>query len=167
MIEAAFLTELYAYNRWANGKTLDAASPLSEEERKRPMGNSFSSLHDTLVHILGAEWIWLERWLGRSPRSLPTPDEIAPWEALCSRWKRVEEDQQRFLTQLTNPDLVRPVSYVNLRGQTWTYPLWQLLTHVVNHSTYHRGQATTLLRQMGAKAVSTDFLLYYDEKASR
>jgi len=164
MMDLVYVAELYAYNRWANGKTLDAASHLSEEERKRPMGNSFSSLHDTLVHMLGAEWIWLERWLGRSPRSLPTAGEIADWTALCSRWKQVEEEQQRFLSQLTAPDLVKPITYVNWQDETWTYPLWQLLVHVVNHASYHRGQVTTLLRQLGAKPEST---LYYDEKAPR
>ena len=167
MADIAYVAELYAYNRWANQKALAAVAQLSEEQRKRPMGSSFSSLHDTLVHILGGEWIWLERWLGRSPRSLPSSDEVADWAALARRWKQLDEDQQRFLSQLTAADLTKSITYVNQRGETWTYPLWQLLVHVANHSSYHRGQATTLLRQLGAKAASTDFLLYYDEKKSR
>jgi uncharacterized damage-inducible protein DinB len=167
MIDVVYVAELYAYNRWANQKALDAASHLSEQERKRPMGSSFSSLHDTLVHMFGAEWIWLERWLGRSPRGLPTTAEVADWATLSSRWKQVEEGQQRFVYGLGAVDLERPITYVNSRDETWTYPLWQLLVHVANHSTYHRGQVTTLLRQLGAKPVMTDFLVYYDEKTPR
>jgi uncharacterized damage-inducible protein DinB len=78
----------------------------------------------------------------------------------------VAEEQRRFLGQLQPSDLEKAVSYVNSLGETWTYPLWQQMAHVVNHSSYHRGQITTLLRQLGAKAPGTDFLRYYAEGAS-
>jgi len=164
-MDIAFITELYSYNRWANAKTLAAASRLDNEAFTRELGNSFSSVRDTLVHILGAEWIWLERWNGRSPKALPSSAELPTLAAITERWKLVEEGQNSFMQGLGASDLSKAISYVNPRGETWTYPLGQQMLHVVNHSTYHRGQITTLLRQLGAEAVSTDLLLYHDEQA--
>jgi len=163
-MDVAFVTELYRYNDWANQKTLGAVSQLNEQKLTRALGNSFSSVRDTLVHILGAEWIWLERWNRRSPRALLSVAELPTLAAITARWKQVEEARNKFLHDLRPSDLDMPVSYLNQQGETWTYPLWQQMVHVVNHSSYHRGQITTLLRQLGAKPVSTDLLVYYDEK---
>ena len=85
-------------------------------------------------------------------------------QSLESRWETVEHDQTQFIEALTPQRLVEELAYLNQRGQLYSYPLWKQMVHVVNHSSYHRGQATTLLRQLGAEAVSTDFLVYYDEK---
>lgn len=158
-----FLTELYRYNRWANHKALDAASSLDPESFTRELGNSFSSVRDTLVHILGAEWIWLERWNGRFPRALLPAAEFLDSAAIAQRWKQVEEGQIAFLNALPPSDLNQTLSYLNQKGETWSYPLWQQMVHVANHSTYHRGQVTTLLRQLKAQPATTDFLKYYDD----
>jgi uncharacterized damage-inducible protein DinB len=159
------IRELYAYNRWANQRTLSAAARLDNQAFIRNLGNSFSSVRDTLAHILGAEWIWLERWQGRSPAALLSAADFTSTQSLEARWQAVEGERGRFIEDLTPARLQEEISYTNLRGQRYAYPLWQQMVHVVNHSTYHRGQITTLLRQLGADAVATDFLAYYDEKA--
>lgn len=166
-MDLSYFRELYSYNRWANSKTLAAASNLDPDQFRRPLGSSFSSVRDTLAHILGGEWIWLERWNGRSPKGLLSVADLPDLGAIYARWKQVEEDQNRFLHKLGEPELEKSISYVNQRGETWIYPLWQQMAHVVNHSTYHRGQAATLLRQLGAKAPMTDFLFYYDQRPAR
>jgi uncharacterized damage-inducible protein DinB len=158
-----FLKRLYSYNHWANNETVAAVSRLDDDAFTRALGNSFSSVRDTLVHILGAEWIWLERWNGRSPRALLTSAEFPDLERITRKWKQVEDGQSEFLGMLTPLDLDKSISYVNQKGETWSYPLGQQMLHVVNHSTYHRGQVTTLLRQLGAEPAGTDFLRYYDE----
>jgi uncharacterized damage-inducible protein DinB len=163
-MDIAYISELYRYNDWANRKTLVVASRLNEEKFTRKLGNSFSSVRDTLVHILGAEWIWLERWHGRSPRALLSVAEIPTLAEITARWKQVEEARNGLVRGLKPSDLNAPISYVNQKGETWSYPLWQQMVHVANHSSYHRGQITTLLRQLGAEPVSTDVLLYYDEQ---
>jgi len=66
---------LFDYTQWANHLILDAAEKLSDEERRRSVGVSHSSIHGTLVHMLGAEWIWLERWRGNSPTALWKEDD--------------------------------------------------------------------------------------------
>jgi uncharacterized damage-inducible protein DinB len=163
-VELNNIRQLYDYNRWAGRRTLTAASALASDDFLRLMGNSFSSVRDTLAHILGAEWIYLERWQGRSPKALLDPATFPTVQSLESRWEIVERDQMQFIEALTPQRVREELAYVNLRGQRYSYPLWQQLVHVVNHSSYHRGQVTTLLRQLGAEAVSTDFLVYFDEK---
>lgn len=158
------ILQLYDYNRWAGDRTLTVASKLTSADFLRPMGNSFSSVRDTLAHILGAEWIWLERWQGRSPKALLDAATFPTAQSLESRWATVERDQMQFIESLTSQRLGEELPYINQKGQRYSYPLWQQLVHVVNHSSYHRGQVTTLLRQLGAEAVSTDFLVYFDEK---
>jgi uncharacterized damage-inducible protein DinB len=127
-------------------------------------GNSFLSVRDTLAHILGAEWIWLERWQGRLSRALLDAADFPTLQTLESRWETVEHDQMQFIETLTPQRLGEELAYFNQKGERYSYPLWQQLVHVVNHSSYHRGQVTTLLRQLGAEVVNTDFLVYYDEK---
>ena len=158
------IRELYDYNRWARRRILTIASTLTGEDFIRPMGNSFSSIRDTLAHILGAEWIWLERWQGRSPRALLDAATFPTVQSLESRWETVEHDQVQFLEALTAQRLGEELAYINQKGRRYSYLLWQQLVHVVNHSSYHRGQVTTLLRQLGAAALATDFLVYFDER---
>ena len=161
MISLTVLGELFDYNYWARDRQLEACAKLTPEQFLRPLGNSFSSLRDTLAHLVGAEWIWLERWLGHTPRSMPAW-EITALAAVEDRWRVVERDMQRYLAGVSEDVLPRPLTYVNLKGETWTYPLWRTLLHLVNHQTYHRGQVTTLLRQLGAKAPAVDFLVAHD-----
>ena len=155
---------LYDYNKWANAQVFDAVSRLNAEQFTRDLENSFRSVRETLVHILSAEWIWLERWKGISPKSMSDAGELTDLEAIKTRWDKVESERADFIRSLTPERLHAELSYVNTRGQAFAYPLWQMLVHVVNHSTYHRGQITTLVRQVGAKPVTTDFLAFYDGK---
>jgi uncharacterized damage-inducible protein DinB len=131
----------------------------------RNMGNSFVSLRDTLAHILGAEWIWLERWRGRSPKALLSASDFPTLQALQRSWAAVRLDQNQYIQTLVPDRLNDDVSYTNTRGERYSYALWRQMLHVLNHSSYHRGQVTTLLRQMGAEPAGTDLLVYYDQAA--
>ena len=159
----AYFEKLYTYNDWANDRAFGAVQSLSPDLLRRDLGNSFASLLDTFVHLVGAEWIWLERWHGRWPAALPKTSEFRDLEEVRERAKHVRSDREKWLSSVREEDLRKEVRYLNLRGEFYAYPLWQQLAHVVNHSTYHRGQITTMLRQLGAAATSTDLLLYYDE----
>lgn len=167
MISASNLEEFFDYNYWARDRQLEACSEVSGDQLVRPLGNSFSSLRDTLVHLVGAERCWLERWRGRTCRSLIPVEEIPTLSAIGERWHEVERDMRGFVAGLSDEALARPLTYVSLRGQTWTYPLGQTVHHLLNHQTYHRGQITTLLRQLGARPVGIDFLRYFDFLAGR
>ncbi|HKA37481.1 MAG TPA: DinB family protein [Thermoanaerobaculia bacterium] len=156
-------SKLFAYNRWANARTLDPVSKLTEEEFTRTLGGSFPSVRETLAHIYAAEWIWLERWLGRSPRSLPTSQEVPTFETLKEKWGAVESGCREFVEGPAGGRLHEVIRYVNTKGETWEYPLSELLVHVANHSTYHRGQVATMLRQLGKTPLSTDYLVFLDK----
>jgi uncharacterized damage-inducible protein DinB len=156
---------LYHYNRWANARVLNAAARLTAEQFTRDLGNSFRSVRDTLAHIFGAEWIWLMRWNGTSPDALPDSTRFRTVDDLAKAWQEVEQEQSVFLGRLVEVELDRPLAYINLKRQPFSYPLWQMLVHVANHSTYHRGQVITMMRQLGSGVPVTDFLVYWDELA--
>ncbi len=162
-MDVADLRDLYAYNRWANDQAMGAAERLTQPQFIHDTRSSFPSIRDTLAHILGAEWIWLERWHGRSPRALLSASGFSTAGALRQRWAEVEAGQHAFLAALTADALLRRIAYINTKGERWEYALRHMLVHVVNHSTYHRGQITTMLRQLGATPVATDLLAFYDD----
>jgi uncharacterized damage-inducible protein DinB len=167
MIPLQTIREIFDYNYWARDRQLEASVALSQEQFLRPMGSSYSSLRDTMAHLVGAEWGWQERWRGRSPSREVYfrdwgPDSFPTLTSVRERWAAVEQQVRDYLGHLTEDRLTRPLTYKNLKGETWTYPLWQTLWHVVNHQTYHRGQVTTLLRQLGAQAAPVDFLIAID-----
>ena len=155
------------YNGWANRRVLEIASKLTPEQFTRDLQSSHRSVRDTLAHILAGEWIWLERWKGTSPSSLLNPTEFGTIESLASRWAGVERDYQEYINGLTDELLTVVISYRNTRGEEWAYPLGQMLQHVMNHSNYHRGQVTTLLRQLGAEVMPLDLLVFMDVKAQQ
>ncbi len=156
------LRRLFEYNEWANRRALDAASRLTPEQFVRPMGSSYSSVRDTLVHLFGVEWVWLERLRGTSPPALPAADDYPDAHAVRTRWQSAGDDLLRSVRALTKSDLERQITYTNFRGQPFTYSLPDMFLHLALHGAYHRGQVATLLRQLGATPRSTDFLLHQD-----
>jgi uncharacterized damage-inducible protein DinB len=159
-MDLATLRSLYAYDEWANALFFDAVAGLGEERRTAPAVSSHPSLLATLGHVVGAEWVWLERWKGTSPPGFPEWVESPSLGSLRSRLTRVESERAAFLGGLDAADLAWPLSYRTFSGDAFTTPLGDLLVHVVNHSTYHRGQLTTLLRQAGAIPPASDYVVY-------
>ena len=156
---------LYDFNAWANHRALSGAEKLSSEQFVTPMGSSFSSVRDTLAHICDAEWIWLERFQGRSPSALPNTGQFRDLDTLRQHWSKQETRLLDFVRLLTQADLDRELEYKTLNFGIYRNPLWQSLLHVVNHGTYHRGQVTTLLRQLGAEPLLMDLMHFYRERS--
>jgi uncharacterized damage-inducible protein DinB len=157
---------LYDYNAWANHRSIEAAAALPAEKFVQPMGSSFGSVRDTLAHIYGGEWIWLERFQGRSSSSLPDAKQFPDMASLRERWDELEARLLGFVRGLTQSDLERVFEYKTLKFGMYRNPLWESMQHVVNHGTYHRGQVTTLLRQLGAQPIATDLMHFYRERAT-
>lgn len=156
------VTYLNEYNKWANARTLDAASKLTSEQFLADLQSSHRSVRDTLAHTLAAEWIWLERWKGTSPNALLTATDFPTHESLRARWTQVENDYTEFFNGLSDEALDTVIAYTNTRGEKWEYPLVSMIQHLMNHSTYHRGQVTTMLRQLGAEVTPVDLLVFMD-----
>lgn len=157
---------LYEYNAWANRRALEAASALSKEQFTQKLGSSFSSVRDTLAHIFGVEWLWLERFQGRSPSALPDNASYAEIEKLKERWAVFEPTLLNFARGLKQEDLDCVMEYKTMKFGVYRNPLWQSMLHLVNHGTYHRGQVTTMLRQLGAQPILTDLMHFYREMAT-
>lgn len=151
---------LVDYTRWADARMLGAVAPLTPDQLTRDLGSSLKSVRDTVVHIASAQWIWLSRWKGESPKGMWTPTDYPTLSSIRDRWDPLREELAGFIAEQTEESVKKPLAYKNLKGEPMSYPLGHLMLHAVNHSTYHRGQVTTLLRQLGAPPVSTDLVVY-------
>jgi uncharacterized damage-inducible protein DinB len=158
------LNELFDHNYWARDRQLQVCATLTEEQFKQSLDSSFSSLWETLVHMMAVEWLWLERWRRKTPQSLLSPVEFPSLTAIQNRWHVVEKEMKEYLAGINEENIEQLVTCVSTRGQTWTYPLWRMMLHLLNHQSYHRGQVTTLLRQQGIEPAKVDFLDAYDAR---
>jgi uncharacterized damage-inducible protein DinB len=161
---------LYEYDRWANGTVFQAVSTLNAEEFTRDLGGSFRSVRDTLVHIVGSESSWLTCWKEPSPSSafiddvwtrhdaVFNPDAFPDLAAVLLKWAEVEREQVDFVDRVTNESLRRM-----LPVRTKQISLAHLMQHLANHSTYHRGQLSLMMRQLAAKPLATDFAMFLME----
>ena len=163
MISKEDIEYLYKYNRWANNTILKTVAGLTPDQLNQKLGGSFPSVRETLVHIVGAEWVWLQRWKnGTSPKALLSAADFPDLDSIRTRWQQIEHEQREFVEQATDSSLKAPLKYVNLKGQTFEYPLGRAMQHLINHGSYHRGQVTNFLRQLGAQPAATDLLVYFD-----
>ena len=159
------IRHLFDYTEWANQLTLNAAAALSDEDLRHDFKISHGSIFATLLHMAGAEWIWLERWCGRSPAgkeawSLWTTDSCTDLKVLTERWNEVIERRAQLISQLEEPSLAADLPFKLLSGDANTLRLVDQMQHVVNHATLHRGQVVGMIRQLGIAPPSTDLLFY-------
>lgn len=157
---------LLDYHYWARDRLLTALEPLTDEQLTRDMGSSFRSIHDTIVHIFAAEWAWHSRWHGVSPTALSQAGEFPDLTTLRARWTDLEQQVRAYVDAAGEDGLRRVYDHTSLAGVAGRSALWQMVQHVVNHASYHRGQVTTMLRQIGsAPARSLDLIAFYRERA--
>jgi len=150
---------LYDYTHWANELLFDATEALQPEQMFRPVGGSFACIRDTWGHLASADWVWLCRWTGDSPKGWPTWAHGAVGE-IREEWRRIHAQREEFLDGLADDDLVREVVFTRINGDISRARLGFLLQHVVNHATYHRGQIASQIRLVGGVPPSTDLLRF-------
>ena len=157
----AYLQTLLDYHYWARDITLDAVTELPHEKFLQPVESSFKSLRDTVAHIYAADLVWYKRWMGTSTSLIPY-DQFPDATSIRTAWKDLETDVRQFVDNLGEECVHRVWDYKLLSGAPDTAPFWQMLVHVVNHAAYHRGQVTTLLRQLGAPPPKpTDMIAFF------
>jgi uncharacterized damage-inducible protein DinB len=159
------ISHLFDYTEWANQLALKAAAELSEENLRRDFGISHASIFGTLLHMAGAEWIWLERWHGHSPAgkdawSLWKTDTCADLATLNQRWQEVIDRRAQFISDLDESRLIAELQFTLLNGDTNSMRVVDQMQHVANHATLHRGQVVGMIRQLGIAPPSTDLLFY-------
>lgn len=159
-LPAATARTHWDYTIWASRKLLDAAAALSEPERTRDFQHADRTVIGTLAHIFAADRVWLGRIQGNPPPRFLDESEKSV-DVLRSEWPRIHEGWTQWLAQQTNESLEQPLHYKDLKGNAYQTPLWQVLLHVVNHATHHRGQVSAMLRAMGHTPPGVDLIFYY------
>lgn len=163
----ADLMALLDFHYWARSRILDAVAQLTPEQYTRDLQSSFPSVRDTLVHLLSAEQNWYSRWQGVTPTGMLDPSGFPDIDTLRTAWSAHESKMRQFIGDLGDEGVQRELDYRTLAGTASRSAMWEMIQHVVNHGTYHRGQVTTMLRQLGAKpAKSVDLIAYRREVGS-
>jgi uncharacterized damage-inducible protein DinB len=156
---------LFEFNYWAKERMLSIVKTVPTDIYLKDLGSSHGGIHGTLVHMAGAEEVWMKRWKNERTTGLPKPEEFPSFESLANHWNLIETAVSEFCNKLyTDEDIYKSFSYSDLKGNTFTQPLYQSMQHLVNHSTYHRGQVVTMLRQTGISPVGTDLITFYRQK---
>jgi uncharacterized damage-inducible protein DinB len=155
---------LFEFNYWAKAKMLASLDVLPEENLYKDFKTSFKGIHGTLVHICAAENNWLQRFNGN-----PTPivlwiDDLPTYAAVKAKWSEVEKEMLVYVASLTEEALPQKFSITTSDGKSVSNVRWQSLQHLVNHGTYHRGQITSMIRQLGGTPANTDLIGFYRQK---
>jgi len=157
---------LLDYNYWARDRVLASAETLEPMDLSRSLGSSFGSVLDTLVHMYFAEAIWCQRWQGGDPVR-PDTSGLVSLADLRTAWVPLEQQIRSLVGGLGPVGLQQVLEYKSLVGQVSASPFWQMIVHVVNHGSYHRGQVATMVRQLTGKPVqSTDMIVFFREQSA-
>lgn len=152
------------YNLWANRKTTELLASLDPSVINQSIANSFPTIKETLKHLHYAESIWLQRIQLNEHTQIPWPEANPSADQLYSDLIQASQDLKDYVDGLNADDLGRTVSFITGEGASLSNTIERIIYHVINHSTYHRGQVITMLKQLGIKeAVSTDLYFYYQD----
>ena len=164
-ISADTLRNHLEYTTWASKRLLDAVAGLSPEQLTRDFQTADRSIVGTLAHIYAGDRVWLARVTNASPSQFISDADrdlsvlARDWPALLDRWRQ-------WATPLTDQSILAPVSYKDLKGNPYSQPVWQIVLHVVNHGTHHRGQVSGFLRTMGQAPPPLDLMAFYRAQAA-
>jgi uncharacterized damage-inducible protein DinB len=155
----------FDFTAWASQRLVLAAASLTEEELTRDFKHADKSVLGTLVHAFAADRVWLGRVTGVGAGRFIDPEKDMHLAVLQTDWPAVHAGWTEYLKGQTNESLMSTVvAYTDLRGNTHQTPLWQIVLHVVNHASHHRGQVSAMLRAMGHTPPGVDLIFYYREK---
>jgi uncharacterized damage-inducible protein DinB len=172
-VSVDLIREYWSYHYWANRRLFDVVAALGDEVAGREVGKQFSesNLRAMLVHMYGADWFWLETWRGQPPavvRGDPTYGlVIRTLGELRKKWDDLETEQRRFLADISEADLWRPLDGKTPEGLIFSRPLGMLLLHVPTHAAHHRSELATMLTMTSGSPPDTGINSYYREKSEK
>lgn len=149
-----------SYSAWASQRLVEAAAKLTPEELARDFKTSDHNVVGTLAHAFAGDRIWLSRVKGEPPKPFIT-DEDRRLDILQNEWPPLQKRWKMFADALSDQDMLATISYKDTKGNSYESPLWQILLHLVNHGTHHRGQVSGFLRAMGHTPPPVDLIAYY------
>ena len=153
--------ELFDYNAWAHGILFDAVALVPDEQYFRDLKSSYGGIHGTICHIVWAEQLWLHRWKRLPNPAVPQGTDLRSLAEARRRWEAVEAERGAFVATLAESGLDDTRVVTPSSGGEYVHSFRQMFRHFINHSSYHRGQIVTFLRQLGHTPPSTDLILYY------
>ncbi|MBE9583324.1 DinB family protein [Mucilaginibacter sp. JRF] len=158
----AYFLKLAEYNSWANDRAISWLKQIDEEQWERKTTSSFASIRETAIHITSAEKIWADFWTKVPEHVYLSAGFNGTKDELIEIWQKASKDVKTHLENYPEDEFERKVTFVYPRGGEGQMEFWQTFSHMINHSTYHRGQLVTLLRSSGFTDLSnTDLATYY------
>ncbi len=157
-----YFLELADYNIWANNIAIEWLNQINDEQWKQAITSSFSSIEQTAIHIAGAEKIWIDRWTNIQNPVFLTAEFKGTKNELIEIWRKSSADLKTFIEKYPEENYNQQLTFKRLNSEEYTMEFAQTYSHIINHSTFHRGQLVTMLRQTGfTKVSSTDLITYY------
>ena len=149
------------YHTWANNLLLSAIQSLPAEQQHAELKSSFPSLYKTVLHMLDAESIWWQRLKLQEKVERPSGTFSGDMATLSNLLQQQNRQWQDWVASATEPALQHEFIYYNSRKERFKQPVYQMLMHMFNHGTYHRGQIVTMLRELGVEKIpATDFIVW-------
>lgn len=149
------------YNLWADTKMAAIIAKSDESIFNKETPNSFPTIAKTILHIIDAEYIWLRRLQGESLKSWPSQDFVGGKEELLEKYVAQSQSLKDYITAQDNDYLSKTIEYRNMKGDIFSSSVEEILYHVINHGTFHRGQLVTMLRANGFTELSSTDLISY------
>lgn len=155
------LQQYAAFNLWANRLLFECIGKLNEEQAKQESSSSFPSIRQTLQHIWLAEEVWWKRLKLMEQIELESEKFNGRLDELMKKIERQSMEWSDWVHNATEVQLCHVFAYQNTKREQFKQPVNEVLIHVFNHGTYHRGQLVTMLRQLGVEKIpGTDFILF-------
>lgn len=157
------ILELLEYSCWAKERLLTSLEPMKQEDFEKDLHSSHGGVRGTLLHIIGAENIWLKRLSGEPVTPLDD-SKLKSVNDFKSEWDRLDKKLSDLINGFTDEQLESRLEYKDMKGNEYTQPGIWALQQLFNHFTYHRGQIVTMQRQLGYNPANTDLIGFYREK---
>jgi uncharacterized damage-inducible protein DinB len=156
-----YIKQVYDYNYWADKRYFAVAEGLTEEQLHQMQGHSWGDVHAMFVHMMSSEWVWLQRWNGTSPKSHLNKNDFPTLESVREKWAEIEASMRSFIEAQSEESLQAKITYSNFSGETFSVPLYQMLMHVANHETHHRGELAAMYALMNVPHPEEEVIQYF------
>ncbi len=161
-ISKEYLKALADYNIWTDNIIMEWLDQIDDRQWEQPVVSSFSSIKQTVLHMVSAKKIWIDFWT-----NVPDPAYLSAGfkgtkNELIGIWKKASVDLKNFMETFPEENYQQPITFKYPKGGEGRMAFWQTFPHFINHATYHRGQLVTMLRQAGFTGfTSTDLATYF------
>lgn len=159
------LQQYAAYNLWANKILLERLAQLPNEIVHKETGSSFGSMYKTFVHLMEVESVWWQRLKLQEHVQMPEKDIDENLEVLSKKLLTLSKQWSDWVHETNEKNITHVFGYQNSKKEFFKQPVYEVLMHVFNHQTYHRGQIVTMMRQNGIDRIpATDFIAFCRKK---